>query len=103
MSKIYVMDYGLSICHAHSKINELLESKGWKRTGFNTTYWKDIEGKCDVRKTENDLRELIKERYEGCIVTLLIVCVEKSDVIGTNSNGIVFGCDFKYPQNNNIA
>jgi len=105
MSKIYIVDYGLSGCQVttNDKINKLLETNGWKCTGFNTTYWKDIEDKCDVKKTEHDLRTLIQKQDSKCTVTLLILCVEKSDVIGTKSDEIIFGCDFKFPRTNNSA
>ncbi|MGD9969746.1 MAG: hypothetical protein AB7S65_04765 [Sulfuricurvum sp.] len=103
MSKIYVVDYGLSGCKKNETINKLLEDNGWKCTGFNTTYWKDIDDKCNVKEIENKLGKLIQQKADNCTVTLLIVCVDKSDVIGTKDSEIIFGCNFKSPQSNNKA
>ena len=104
MSKIYVMDYGLKKCEvAHDKINKLLEKNGWKCTGFNTTYWKDVDGKCDVKNKEKEVRNLIQSVVTNCTFSLLIVCVDKSDVIGTKDDEMIFGynCDFLHPDSNN--
>lgn len=110
MSKIYVVDYGIgkiedksSNCDKNDAVNKLLENNGWKCTGFNTTYWKDVDDKCDVKEIEKKLGEIIQQKVNNCTVTLLVVCVEKSDVIGTKGGNIIFGCDFKYPQSNNVT
>lgn len=103
MSKIYVMDYGLKSCTVtHPQINALLEQNNWKCTGFNTTFWKDVDGECNVKNKEKELRELIKSKVHDCTFSLLIMCVEKSDVIGTKDNTMIFGCDFKHPDTNNL-
>ena len=106
MSKIYVVDYGISVCKAtNDTINKLFEENSWKCTGFNTTYWKDIEGQCNIEGEEKNLRELIQNKIgNNCIVTLLVMCVDKSDVIGKKNGNTIFGStNFLYPDKNNLA
>lgn len=105
MSKIYIVDYGLSGCKtANDKINKFLIGKGWKCTGFNTTYWKDVTCECDIKNQEKELRNQIQSIATGCTLSLLIVCVDKSDVIGTKADEMIFfgyNCDFIHPDSNN--
>lgn len=109
MKKIYVVDYGIESdgkttgCSAKysGAVRELLEQNGWKKTGFDSTVWKEVdESGYDVQQIEGILRQLIEGTIEKCKVSFLIFCVDQADVYGTNKNNeICFGAKFISPSN----
>lgn len=109
MKKIYVVDYGVESDGETKKcsskhgdaVRKILEQNGWKRTGFDSTVWKEVDGLgYDIQQIEGILRQLIEGTIEKCKVSFLIFCVDQADVYGTNKNNeVCFGTKFISPSN----
>lgn len=102
MSKIYVVDYGIEKLDSESlgcddirnKVKNKIETT-WNPTGFDTTYWKNVEGECNVQETKDELEKSIKTVVgENCKVSLLLMCVDKCNIVGTQNGEVVFGTEF---------